>query len=161
MVNNKSEVRNKMTGLIIQTEKDLDLWVAEFIQNSKGFLNTVDTKVSEIIKDVRSRGDKAIIELSRKFDNIDLKESNFYFTDAEITKAELEVPRKEREAIELAFSRIKSYHEKQLPKDKFWKDELGVELGFRWSPLSSIGIYVPGGIASYPSSVLMMQYLPK
>ena len=89
-----------MTGLIIQTEKDLDLWVAEFIQNSKGFLNTVDTKVAKIIKDVRNRGDKAIIELSRKFDNIDLKESNFYFTDAEITKAELEVSRKEREAIE-------------------------------------------------------------
>ena len=144
-----------MTGLIVQTEKDLDLWVAEFIQNSKGFLNTVDTKVAKIIKDVRNRGDEAIIELSRKFDNIDLKESNFYFTDAEITKAEMEVPRKEREALELAFSRIKSYHEKQLPKDKFWKDELGVELGFRWSPLSSIGIYVPGGIASYPSSVLM------
>ena len=62
-----------MTGLIIQTEKDLDLWVAEFIQNSKSFLNTVDTKVAEIIKDVRNRGDKAIIELSRKLDNIDLK----------------------------------------------------------------------------------------
>ena len=57
-----------MTGLIIKTEKDLDLWVAEFIQNSKGFLNTVDTKVAKIIKDVRNRGDKAIIELSRKFD---------------------------------------------------------------------------------------------
>ncbi|MAI97920.1 MAG: histidinol dehydrogenase [Rhodobacteraceae bacterium] len=144
-----------MTGSIIQEKKEIDLWIAKFIQNSKAVLDSVDSQVTTIIQDVKNQGDEAIIKFSRKFDKIDINQSTLYFNDAEITQAEKKVSKKERKAIELAFSRIKSYHKNQLPSDKFWKDKMGVELGFRWSPLSSIGIYVPGGIASYPSSVLM------
>ena len=115
----------------------------------------VDVSVREIIGGVIELGDQALIEYTKKFDRISLTTDTLRFSQSELKEQAAQVSDKERSALELAVTRIKSYHEKQLPDDTFWTDESGVELGWRWSPVSAAGLYVPGGLASYPSSVLM------
>ena len=115
----------------------------------------VDVSVREIIGRVIELGDQALIEYTKKFDRISLTTDTLRFTQSELKEQAARVSDKDRSALELAVTRIKSYHEKQLPDDTFWTDESGVELGWRWSPVSAAGLYVPGGLASYPSSVLM------
>lgn len=115
----------------------------------------VDDIVAGIIADVRARGDAALIELTAKFDRLQLTPERLRFSDAEIAGLVAQVPAHEREALELAAARIRAYHERQLPEDALWTDESGAELGWRWTPVSAAGLYVPGGLASYPSSVLM------
>ena len=115
----------------------------------------VDVSVREIIGGVIELGDQALIEYTKKFDRVSLTTETLRFTQSELKEQAAQVSDKDRSALELAVTRIKSYHEKQLPDDTFWTDESGVELGWRWSPVSAAGLYVPGGLASYPSSVLM------
>jgi len=93
--------------------------------------------------------------LSKKFDRVDLSEETLRISEKEIDAAEKKVSPRVREALEFAHERIKSHHQKQKPRDHIYRDELGVTLGTRWTPVSSVGLYVPGGLASYPSSVLM------
>ncbi len=115
----------------------------------------VDTAVADIIADVRARGDTAVIALTAKFDRLDLTPETMAFSPAEIEKEIAQVPQTEREALNLAAARITAYHERQLPEDAHWQDETGATLGWRWSAVEAAGLYVPGGLASYPSSVLM------
>lgn len=115
----------------------------------------VDDAVAAIIADVRARGDAAVIELTSRFDKLDLTPETLAFSEAEIDAACGQVPGAERDALELAASRIRAYHERQRPADARWTDATGAELGWRWGPVSAAGLYVPGGLASYPSSVLM------
>ncbi|OUS08443.1 histidinol dehydrogenase [Rhodobacterales bacterium 52_120_T64] len=115
----------------------------------------VDAIVADIIADVAARGDEAVIELTSKFDRLSLTPETLAFSAAEMDAAIAKVPAVEREALELAAERIRTYHERQLPKDERWTDDSGAELGWRWSAVESAGLYVPGGLASYPSSVLM------
>ncbi len=115
----------------------------------------VDAVVAGIIADVRARGDAAVIELTSKFDRLDLTPETLAFFPEEIEVACACVPDAERAALELAAARIRAYHEKQMPQDASWTDEAGATLGWRWSAVSAAGLYVPGGLASYPSSVLM------
>ncbi|WP_120499245.1 histidinol dehydrogenase [Roseovarius sp. EL26] len=115
----------------------------------------VDDIVAGIISDVRGRGDAAVVELTAKFDRLELTPDKLRFSEAEIDALIEQVPAHERVALELAADRIRAYHEKQLPEDAQWTDEAGAELGWRWSAVSAAGLYVPGGLASYPSSVLM------
>jgi histidinol dehydrogenase len=115
----------------------------------------VDAAVAEIIADVRSRGDAALIDLTARFDRMDLTPDSLRFSEAEIDALIADVPEDERAALELAATRIRAYHERQLPKDESWTDDTGAMLGWRWTPVSAAGLYVPGGLASYPSSVLM------
>ena len=115
----------------------------------------VDAVVADIIADVRKRGNAAVTELTSKFDRLDLSSDKLVFTRDEIMGYCSTVPRAERDALELAAERIRAYHAKQLPKDESWVDDAGVSLGWRWTPVSAAGLYVPGGLASYPSSVLM------
>lgn len=115
----------------------------------------VDVSVRAIIGRVIELGDQALIEYTKKFDRVSLTTDTLRFTQSELKEHAAQVSDKDRSALELAVTRIKSYHEKQLPDDTFWTDESGVELGWRWSPVSAAGLYVPGGLASYPSSVLM------
>ncbi|KUP94241.1 histidinol dehydrogenase [Tritonibacter horizontis] len=116
----------------------------------------VDAIVAEIIADVRTRGDQSLLELTAKFDRLSLPDTaSLRITEAEIDAAIADVPAAEREALELAAARIRAYHEQQLPEDKSWTDAAGATLGWRWSAVSAAGLYVPGGLASYPSSVLM------
>jgi histidinol dehydrogenase len=115
----------------------------------------VNAAVAEIIARVREEGDKALIDLTRKFDDLDLGKMGLKVTRAEIEAARGKVDKKTRAALELAHDRILDHHKRQLPKDDLYKDRQGVEIGTRWTPVASAGLYVPGGTASYPSSVLM------
>jgi histidinol dehydrogenase len=115
----------------------------------------VDDTVAGIIKEVRERGDAALIELTAKFDRLDLTPETLRFSPKEIKELTTTVPAHERAALELAAARIRAYHERQKPADESWTDDSGATLGWRWTPVSAAGLYVPGGLASYPSSVLM------
>ncbi|PIE07704.1 MAG: histidinol dehydrogenase [Rhodobacterales bacterium] len=115
----------------------------------------VDATVADIIADVRARGDAALIELTAKFDRLTLTPDRLRFTAEEIETHCATVPAAEREALTLAAERIRAYHIRQLPEDAEWTDAEGGVLGWRWSAVEAAGLYVPGGLASYPSSVLM------
>ena len=115
----------------------------------------VDAVVAQIIDDVRVRGDAAVIELTARFDRFDLTPETLAFSDEESAAAIARVSPEDRAALELAADRIRAYHERQLPSDQEWADDTGATLGWRWSAVSAAGLYVPGGLASYPSSVLM------
>jgi histidinol dehydrogenase len=115
----------------------------------------VDATVADIIADVRSRGDAAVIDLTERFDRIALTPETLRITLAEVNAAIAEVSAEDRSALELAADRIAAYHTRQMPQDAEWTDDVGATLGWRWTPVSAAGLYVPGGLASYPSSVLM------
>lgn len=115
----------------------------------------VDADVARIIADVAARGDAAVIELTARFDRLSLSPDRLAFSEAEIDAAIATVPGAELAALELAAERIRSYHQRQRPADARWTDATGAELGWRFTPISAAGLYVPGGLASYPSSVLM------
>ena len=144
-----------MSSLIIDSKIEIEKWLVNFISSSSEYFDNYDDLVEDIITNVKENGDEALINLTYKFDNVKLEKATLFFSDEEIRSSSKKILAKEKEALNLAASRIKKYHIKQLPKNKFWKDEKGVNLGFRWTPINSIGIYVPGGLASYPSSVLM------
>ncbi|WP_370284626.1 histidinol dehydrogenase [Pseudooceanicola nanhaiensis] len=115
----------------------------------------VDAVVAGIIADVRDRGDAAVLELTARFDRLELTAGTMRFSEAQIADEIARVPAAERAALELAAERIRAYHLRQLPEDASWTDPDGATLGWRWSAVSAAGLYVPGGLASYPSSVLM------
>ena len=115
----------------------------------------VDSSVARIIADVQQRGDAAVLDLTEKYDGVALRAEQLQISAAEIEAACAQVGAKERSALELAAARITAYHERQKPEDAYWTDSTGAELGWRWTPISAAGLYVPGGLASYPSSVLM------
>ena len=144
-----------MSSLIIDSKIEIEKWLDDFISSSSEYFDNYDDLVEDIIANVKENGDEALISLTHKFDNVQLEKATLFFSEEEIRSSSKKILAKEKEALKLAASRIKKYHIKQLPKNKFWKDEKGVNLGFRWTPINSIGIYVPGGLASYPSSVLM------
>ena len=115
----------------------------------------VDAAVAAIIARVRKQGDAALIDLTAEFDDLDLRQVGIRVSAAEIDAARGKVEQATLDALELAHARILAHHQRQLPADDLYKDSLGVELGTRWTPVASAGLYVPGGTASYPSSVLM------
>ena len=115
----------------------------------------VDVIVADVIADVRARGDEAVLELTEKFDRIKLTPDTMRVTADEVEEAASQVAPDVRAALELAATRIAVYHSRQMPEDAEWTDEAGATLGWRWTPVSAAGLYVPGGLASYPSSVLM------
>jgi histidinol dehydrogenase len=115
----------------------------------------VTAAVASIIHDVRSRGDEAVAALSLKFDHVDLDKLGMRISASELEAALGQCDQAALAALRFAKGRIEAYHEKQRPADNQFTDALGVELGWRWSAIESVGLYVPGGSASYPSSVLM------
>jgi histidinol dehydrogenase len=115
----------------------------------------VDQAVRAIIEDVVARGDEALIDYTRRFDGLDLTAETLRVSKAEIDAAVATCPKDALAALSLAKERIEVYHAAQKPDDRTTTDALGVTLGWRWTALESVGLYVPGGTASYPSSVLM------
>ena len=115
----------------------------------------VDDAVAAIIADVRARGDAAVCDLTERFDRLPMTPDRMAIPPSEIDAAIARVPAAERAALELAADRIRDYHARQMPEDARWTDGTGAELGWRWGPVDAAGLYVPGGLASYPSSVLM------
>lgn len=115
----------------------------------------VDATVAGIIAEVRQQGDAALIALTERFDRMKTSAERLRFSPAEIDAAVAQVDAADRDALELAAERIRAYHVRQMPTDAQWTDPDGATLGWRWSPVAAAGLYVPGGLASYPSSVLM------
>ncbi len=131
----------------------------------KSFVALLDTKreasadveaaVREIIGEVRQGGDEALVALSKKFDRVNLAEAGLKVSPEEIEASAQAVDSETMQALEFAKERIEQHHRRQVPEDLRYTDALGVELGHRWTPLESVGLYVPGGTAAYPSTVLM------
>ena len=117
--------------------------------------DNVEAVVRAIIDDVRNRGDAALVEYTERFDQNRLTPERLAVSKQEVDAAMSAAPAEVVDALELAKQRIFSHHERQLPKDDRYTDSLGVELGSRWTAIDAVGLYVPGGTASYPSSVLM------
>jgi len=115
----------------------------------------VEQAVRAIIADVRARGDRALTELTAKYDGVDLAKAGLRVTAAEINAADKACDAEALAALKLARDRIEAFHQRQQPRDTRFTDPLGVELGSRWSAIEAVGLYVPGGTAAYPSSVLM------
>ena len=115
----------------------------------------VDAVVADIISDVRLRGDEAVLDLTERFDRVRLTTDTLRLSQEEVSQAAARTPQDEREALKLAADRIRAYHQRQIPANESWIDETGAVLGWRWTPMDAAGLYVPGGLASYPSSLLM------
>jgi histidinol dehydrogenase len=140
----------------------LDGSSADFAQRFAGFLAMkreisadIESATRAIVDDVAARGDLALIEATRKFDRLDLKPGDLRIAPAEIDAAVKACDAGTLDALKFARDRIEVFHRRQLPKDERFTDALGVELGWRWSAIDAVGLYVPGGTAAYPSSVLM------
>nr|WP_284728040.1 histidinol dehydrogenase [Sphingomonas psychrolutea] len=128
---------------------------AAFLTTKREVSDDVNDVVKAIIADVRARGDVALVDYSRRFDGIDFAETTMRVTAAEIEEAAAKVSPEVMDALRLAAERIEKHHARQMPKDDIYEDALGVGLGSRWTAIEAVGLYVPGGTASYPSSVLM------
>jgi histidinol dehydrogenase len=140
----------------------LDRNSADFAQRFAGFLAMkrevsadIESATRAIVDDVAARGDLALIEATRKFDRLDLKPGDLRVTPAEIDAAVKACDAGTLDALKFARDRIEVFHRRQLPQAERFTDALGVELGWRWSAIDAVGLYVPGGTAAYPSSVLM------
>ncbi|MEL4374540.1 histidinol dehydrogenase [Brucella cytisi] len=144
-----------MVKTLRQTDPDFENNFATFLASKREASEDVDRAAREIVERVRREGDSALIDYSRRFDRIDLEKTGIAVTEAEIDAAFDIAPASTIEALKLAHERIEKHHARQLPKDDRYTDALGVELGSRWTAIEAVGLYVPGGTASYPSSVLM------
>ena len=140
---------------IDRSAADFEDRFATFLTTKREASEDVDAAVRDIIARVRAEGDAALIDYSRRFDGIDLEKTGIRVDAETIARAADSVDAKTMDALRLAHERITRHHEKQRPKDERYTDALGVELGWRWSAVEAAGLYVPGGTASYPSSVLM------
>ena len=128
---------------------------AELLTQKREVSADVDAAVRAVIEQVRAHGDKALIDLSKKFDSVDLGKLGLRVSKEEVDAAIAQCAPDTLEALEFARDRIKEHHVRQLPSNDRYRDAAGVELGHRWTAVESVGLYVPGGLASYPSSVLM------
>ena len=128
---------------------------AAFLATKREVSEDVDTVVRDIIARVREEGDAALIDYTRRFDRLDLSETGIAVSEAEVDAAMAEVDADTLAALRFAHERITAHHARQMPQDDRYVDPIGVELGSRWTAVEAVGLYVPGGTASYPSSVLM------
>jgi histidinol dehydrogenase len=126
-----------------------------FLGRNRDADENVDRVVADIIADVRARGDAAVVDYTRKFDRVETDAKGLRITDAERRAAAAKVPVVQREALEFAAKRIETFHRELLPQDVDFIDYTGTRLGARYRPIDAVGVYVPGGTAAYPSSVLM------
>jgi histidinol dehydrogenase len=134
---------------------DFEPRFAELLAAKREQAADVDDAVRAIIADVRKRGDDALMELTERFDGVDLRTIGIRIGAAEVKAALTQVDRDTMAALELAAERIAAYHQRQLPQNDRYRDAAGAELGHKWTAVDSAGLYVPGGKASYPSSLLM------
>lgn len=138
-----------------RSSADFDQRFAAFLAAKREASADVEAAARAIVDDVAKRGDAALLEATAKFDRLKLDASGLRVTAAEIEAATGACDAATLDALKLARDRIETYHRRQLPQDERFTDALGVELGWRYTAIESAGLYVPGGTAAYPSSVLM------
>ena len=134
---------------------DFQTRFAEFLTDKREVAVDVNQAVAEILAQVQSRGDEAVLDYTRKFDRVDYDIGNLRLPGAELDQAMASVPSEQIQALGHAHARITAYHQRQLPHDDRFTDASGIELGHRWTAVAAVGMYVPGGLAAYPSTVLM------
>lgn len=144
-----------MPHYLDQREADFEAKFEQLLQMKRETSADVNDTVYKIIETVRDRGNDAVLEYTNRFDRQSLGAGDLAISAQEIDSAMKQVDEATLNALTLARDRILSHHQRQKPKDDFYTDPIGVELGTRWSAIQSVGLYVPGGTASYPSSVLM------
>lgn len=144
-----------MTTRLDFADKDFESDFLSLLKAKRETKVDVSNAVSAILDDVRDRGDEAVIDLTRRFDRFDLKIEELKIDDVKIEKAIGQCEPEVIQALELAASRIEEFHKHQMPNDLDYTDEVGLRLGYRWNAITAAGLYVPGGTAAYPSSVLM------
>jgi histidinol dehydrogenase len=138
-----------------QSDSDFEARFAALLSGKREVSEDVDTAARAIVNDVRTRGDAALLDYTAKFDRLTLAADGLRVTAGEIAAAGRAVAPAERDALLFARDRIEAFHRRQMPADDRYTDDAGVELGIRWTAIEAVGIYVPGGLAAYPSSVLM------
>ena len=140
---------------------DIKIQINKIRRRQEKDLNLIEKKVDNILREVRLRGDKSLFELSRKFDNFELTKKNIRIDQAQINNSSMFLSSDIKSSIKKSIKRVKNYQKKKLPKSYRYKDEFGNILGWNVNPINRIGIYVPGGTASYPSSLIMTATLAK
>ena len=144
-----------MSIKIIYKDRDIKKFIFKLISQNK-FLNIkVEREVEKIFQNIQAKGDKALFNYAKKFDGCKLNEKNIVINKNKIKIFAKKCPKDITNALFFSASRIKKFHLHQIPKNYKYKDNKGVILGTQWKPINSIGVYVPGGTASYPSSILM------
>ena len=137
------------------SDPDFAARFAAFAKARRGVPADVDAAVAEIVEAVRTEGFEALRRFTARFDGVEISEETARVSPEEIASGAEACPTEVRDALRFAADRIRAYHERQRPQDARWTDDTGAELGWRWTALDSVGVYVPGGRAAYPSSVLM------
>src|SRR3984957_4266912 len=155
------EFRLAMAVALDMQSADFDERFAALVAAKRETSADVDLTVADIIDDVRHRGDASLAELSLRFDRIEIGRIGLKIDVAEIEAAIGACERTALEALKLAHARVMDFHLRQKPADLFFTAPLGVKLGWRWRPIDAVGLYVPGGAATYPSAVIMNAVLPK
>lgn len=145
-----------MVKILKTTDKSFEKDFENLLQKRNQDDQKIDKKVAKIIDDVKLRSDKALIDLTKKYDQLDAEEIN----DLVVSKKELDssvkvIKEKTKKSLKRAIKRVRSYHQKQMPSNTMYKDKEGIILGGLWNPIQSVGLYVPGGTAGYPSSLIM------
>src|SRR6201994_495233 len=138
-----------------RSSADFDERFGKFLSTKREVSADVEAAARSIVQDVATRGDAALIEATKKFDRLELDASGLRVTPAEVAPAVKACDPSTLDALKFARDRIETFHRRQMPKDERFTDAAGVELGWRWSAVEAVGLYVPGGTAAYPSSVLM------
>lgn len=144
-----------MTIRLDANSADFDTQFAAFLDAKRETMANVDADAAKIIDGIKTGGDRALAEYTKKLDRLDFAETPMTVAKAEVDQALDTIEPNTLDALKTARDRIQAHHASQLPENKRYADDLGVELGWQWTAVDSAGIYVPGGTASYPSSVLM------
>lgn len=144
-----------MSRRLDASSQDFEAAFVALLAEPRGTDEDVEATVAAIIADVRARGDDAVIEYTENFDQLRLTPETMRLPATELETAEAACPRETLDALKLAKSRIEKFHQRQIPTDLDYEDGVGTRLGHRWTPVAAIGLYVPGGLAAYPSSLLM------
>ena len=130
-------------------------WIYNNLKTSLHNNSSVNSLVKSIIEDVKKNGDKAILKYVRKFENPKATLKNIKFSKKQLREAYDSISAKQKNALKLAYKRIYFYHSKQIKKSHSFKDQLDSKFYIQWNPIENVGLYIPGGMASYPSTVLM------
>ena len=144
-----------MKNIFFYKDKNFHQIFIDFLKTRQKPNTEIISLVAKVIEDVRINKDAALIKYTKKFDNVDLRKVGVFFPSNEIEESIGKIDLLDRKAIDLSIDRIMDFHKKQMPQNLSWKDDLGIELGWVWKPIDRVGVYVPGGKASYPSSAIM------
>ncbi len=137
------------------TAADFEPRFRDLLAQKRESSDDISAVVATIIADVRARGDAALVDLTNRYDHVDIAQKGLAITPEDVEAAVAACPADTLDALRLAHDRIADHHARQIPQDQRYRDDVGAELGYRWTAVESAGLYVPGGLASYPSSVLM------